>query len=347
MIGNSSPKVTAHFAQDDDDTLFFNLQTHPRLISAQLRQSFTMPVYGMSANYDATAASQGVPLSDRHRGHDDIEHADGTFVDANSASPAETLDNEKDEAAAAESELVRRQSVVQALARSYSKASAAAGGDENPFLAGPDSPLNPASENFSGREWAKAIAEMVSQDGGSFRKAGVCFQNMNVYGYGQSTDYQGDVANVWLSLAGNIRNLVGSNRTRIDILRQFDGLVHQGEMLVVLGPPGSGCSTFLKTIAGEMNGIYVDDGSYFNYQGMFNTRVLFLLLSACVTLRSIISFHRRFSFLFKMGLSLCFTASPKEASFFAGLSWTICDTNQCREMPNANNRRKNNNNNRS
>lgn len=29
----------------------------------------------------------------------------------------------------------------------------------------------------------------------------------------------------------------------------------------------SGCSTFLKTIAGEMNGIYVDDNSYLNYQG--------------------------------------------------------------------------------
>ena len=280
-----------------------------------------MPVYGMSANYDATAASQGVPLSDRHRGHDDIEQADGTFVDANSASPAETLDNEKDEAAAAESELVRRQSVVQALARSYSKASAAAGGDENPFLAGPDSPLNPASENFSGREWAKAIAEMVSQDGGSFRKAGVCFQNMNVYGYGQSTDYQGDVANVWLSLAGNIRNLVGSNRTRIDILRQFDGLVHQGEMLVVLGPPGSGCSTFLKTIAGEMNGIYVDDGSYFNYQGMFNTCVLFFFF---FTFHVVWLCHSLFNYFVSPAIllplqdglePLCFTASPKEASF--------------------------------
>lgn len=39
-------------------------------------------------------------------------------------------------------------------------------------------------------------------------------------------------------------------------------------MLVVLGPPGSGCSTFLKTIAGETHGFFVDESSYLNYQGI-------------------------------------------------------------------------------
>lgn len=29
----------------------------------------------------------------------------------------------------------------------------------------------------------------------------------------------------------------------------------------------SGCSTLLKTLAGEMNGIYLDDASHLNYQG--------------------------------------------------------------------------------
>lgn len=179
-----------------------------------------------------------------------------------------TLEADEDEVSVDDSkEMRRRTSVVQALARSYSHASGAPG--DNPFLAGPDSPLNPASENFSGKEWAKAIVELVSQDGGSFRSAGVCFQNLNVHGFGESTDYQKDVANVWLSLAGWAGGLISSNKQRIDILRQFDGIVRKGEMLVVLGPPGSGCSTFLKTIAGEMNGIYVDDDSHFNYQGKY------------------------------------------------------------------------------
>lgn len=159
----------------------------------------------------------------------------------------------------------RRTSVVQALAKSYSRASGVEGG--NPFFAGEDSPLNPNSESFDGKLWAKAIVELVQQSGAGFRSTGVCFQHMNVHGFGEATDYQKDVANVWLGLGSMAQQLAGRGRQKIDILQNFDGLVRNGEMLVVLGPPGSGCSTFLKAIAGEMNGIYVDDKSYFNYQG--------------------------------------------------------------------------------
>jgi ABC-type glutathione transport system ATPase component len=222
-----------------------------------------------SANSDATAKEQGTIVGNMPKTpiHDDTTD---TLNEKEDGSPSRTLeaDGDEDEAFVDDSkEMQRRASVVQALARSYSRASGVTG--DNPFLAGADSPLNPASENFSGKEWAKAIVELVSQDGGSFRSAGVCFQNLNVHGFGESTDYQKDVANVWFSLAGWIGSLVSSNKQRIDILRQFDGIVRKGEMLVVLGPPGSGCSTFLKTIAGEMNGIYVDDDAYFNYQGKF------------------------------------------------------------------------------
>ncbi|KAG9969922.1 pleiotropic drug resistance protein, ABC superfamily, partial [Aureobasidium melanogenum] len=34
------------------------------------------------------------------------------------------------------------------------------------------------------------------------------------------------------------------------------------------GPPGSGCSTFLKTLTGETHGFNVDEKSYLNYQGI-------------------------------------------------------------------------------
>ena len=240
-------------------------------------------MYGINANYDSTAASQGAPLTAAHRSHEDElistigdgkeDTGKNNLQDSSQTegggSPAETLgkeggetDHDDDPAA----EMQRRGSVVQALARSYSRRSGAA----NPFVAEADSPLNPASENFSPMEWAKAIVDMVSEDGASFRSTGVCFQNMNVYGYGASTDYQKDVGNVWLSALGLARGIVKSNNRRIDILRHLDGLVHNGEMLVVLGPPGAGCSTFLKTIAGEMNGIFVDNDTYFNYQGAYH-----------------------------------------------------------------------------
>lgn len=223
--------------------------------------------YGMMGSNDATAAKHGVPNAARPNHAD--ETLDGSdFTDdvspADGSSPSETAGKiDPDDNV----EMARRASVVQTLARSYSRASGVA--DDNPFLAGEDSPLNPNSDNFSGREWAKAIVQLVGQEGSSFRSAGVCFQNLNVHGFGTATDYQKDVGNVWLSLAGSVRNLIASNKQRIDILRSFDGIVRQGEMLVVLGPPGSGCSTLLKTISGEMNGIYVNDESYINYQGQF------------------------------------------------------------------------------
>lgn len=178
-------------------------------------------------------------------------------------------------------EETRRNDMVQGLARKYSHASGANGGGENPFVAyanDPDSPLNPNSEEFSGRAWAKAIVDMVSSEGHQFRTSGVAYQHLNVFGFGAGTDYQKNIANIWLDIATLPRKLLGGpggGGTRIDILRDIDGVVHNGEMLVVLGPPGSGCSTFLKTIAGEMNGIYVEDNSYFNYQGMYHQRCPF------------------------------------------------------------------------
>ena len=172
-----------------------------------------------------------------------------------------------------ESAQEQRDGMVKALARTYtsqSHASATGPFPGGPFAADlhPDSPLNPNSPKFRARTWAKAIVEQVAADGASFRTSGVCFENLHVYGYGAGTDYQKDVANVWLEGVGMVRRALGQRQRRIDILRNFDGVVHKGEMLVVLGPPGSGCSTFLKTLAGETNGLYLDDQSYFNYQGL-------------------------------------------------------------------------------
>ncbi|KAI5861149.1 ATP-binding cassette transporter [Durotheca rogersii] len=162
-----------------------------------------------------------------------------------------------------------RYSTVQGLAREFSRNSASEGkpifGSEDP-----DSPLNPRGERFNAHAWAKNIAKVAHESGQGFRRVGLCFQNLSVFGYGTPTDFQKDVANIWIAVPGMIRRLFShsAGQTRIDILRQFNGLIRPGEMCVVLGPPGSGCSTFLKTISGDRNGIYVNKGSYFNYNGI-------------------------------------------------------------------------------
>ena len=168
-------------------------------------------------------------------------------------------------------EEARRDSLVQALARKITHQSAVtvpSGVSIFDAASDEDSPLNPNGKHFSGKAWAKGVVDMVSKAGGQFQTSGVAFENLNVFGFGTATDYQKDVVNVWLEVAGLGRRLLGGGKRRIDILRDFDGVVKQGEMLVVLGPPGSGCSTFLKTIAGDYNGIFIDDKSYFNYQGL-------------------------------------------------------------------------------
>lgn len=52
-----------------------------------------------------------------------------------------------------------------------------------------------------------------------------------------------------------------------DILSKFEGVVKSGEILLVLGRPGSGCSTFLRTMAGEIFGLTVDRNSMVHYNG--------------------------------------------------------------------------------
>jgi ABC-type multidrug transport system ATPase subunit len=52
------------------------------------------------------------------------------------------------------------------------------------------------------------------------------------------------------------------------ILKDFNGLVKKGELLLVLGRPGSGCSTMLKTLSGELHGLELDKESSVHYNGM-------------------------------------------------------------------------------
>lgn len=159
---------------------------------------------------------------------------------------------------------------VTRLARTFTNRSNWSSVADNPFNADKETALDPHSDKFVAREWVKSMIKLNEAESVSPRRtAGVAFRNLNVHGYGAATDYQKDVANTTLEIVGLFKKLFGlSKPRRIDILRDFEGLVRSGEMLVVLGPPGSGCSTFLKTLTGETHGFVVDDGSELNYQGV-------------------------------------------------------------------------------
>ncbi|KAB8070537.1 ABC-2 type transporter-domain-containing protein [Aspergillus leporis] len=162
---------------------------------------------------------------------------------------------------------------ITALARSLSRISQKGGVGEgiNPFTNTSDPELDPNSDSFNSQKWARNLLHITSRDPERYprRTAGVSFRNLSAFGYGTAADYQATVSNVWLKALGWVRGALGARqKVRIDILRNFEGFVRSGEMLVVLGRPGSGCSTFLKTIAGETHGLWLDEGTDIQYQGI-------------------------------------------------------------------------------
>ncbi|GKT42713.1 ZEB2-regulated ABC transporter 1 [Colletotrichum spaethianum] len=134
-----------------------------------------------------------------------------------------------------------------------------------------NSHLDPNSANFEPASWTKAFIELYESDPKSApnRLTGVAFRNLNVFGYSSGSQYQKSAGNLALSMASDIVGLAtGRSKRRIDILRDFEGVVEPGEMLLVLGPPGSGCSTLLKTLSGQKEGLNVAEESYMNFRGI-------------------------------------------------------------------------------
>lgn len=97
------------------------------------------------------------------------------------------------------------------------------------------------------------------------RGCGVAYRQLTVYGSSCTKECQKTFSNYPLLLADALFGL--RRKLRKTILRDFEGLVESGQMLLVLGKPGSGCTTLLRTLAGHINGLSISEKSSFNYQG--------------------------------------------------------------------------------
>lgn len=142
---------------------------------------------------------------------------------------------------------------------------------QNPFLSLPsESEINPKSSRFNARAWLENFIGFISQDSTKYprRTASISLRNLEAHGVNTPTDYQRTVGNVVLGFGSLVRCITQRQKERIPILKGFDGLVNKGEMLLVLGRPGSGCSTLLKTISGNTDGFVIGQASEVNYQGI-------------------------------------------------------------------------------
>ncbi|KAF7587765.1 hypothetical protein BBP40_006725 [Aspergillus hancockii] len=194
----------------------------------------------------------------------DEKHGDSISTGANTLAEGEGI--------RANSISVEDQQRIASLARQLSTTSRTYSqtGATNPFIDAADPTLNPNSATFDATRWAKTVLHCISQDPERYptRAAGVSFRNVNVSGYGSPLGYQKTVSNVMLQVVDFVSSLGHRNQTTIQILKDHDGLIRSGEMLLVLGRPGSGVSTLLKTIAGQTKGLHIDPSAVFSYDGI-------------------------------------------------------------------------------
>jgi ATP-binding cassette subfamily G (WHITE) protein 2 (PDR) len=131
-----------------------------------------------------------------------------------------------------------------------------------------DPALDPNSPHFDVYKWAKMILRAADNANVKFRRASFSFKNLDVSGSGSAINFQPNLASVFM-IPFRLRDYITfGKRPEKKILDSFDGVIKSGEMLLVLGRPGSGCSTFLKTVAGELHGLRVGKNSVLHYSGM-------------------------------------------------------------------------------
>ena len=89
------------------------------------------------------------------------------------------------------------------------------------------------------------------------RHVGLVFKNLTVKGMGLGAAMQPEVSDFFLDIPRQLASLFSKGRSKPPIrtiINDFTGCVRPGEMLLVLGQPGSGCSTFLKVLANQRFG---------------------------------------------------------------------------------------------
>ncbi|KAJ5334695.1 hypothetical protein N7452_007098 [Penicillium brevicompactum] len=141
-------------------------------------------------------------------------------------------------------------------------------------LAQQDPSLDPLSGKFDLRKWLKLAINDRGRDGAPGHTSDVIFKNLNVYGSGAALQFQETVASTLSAPLRLPQLLRQSHAPQRRILKDFHGIMKSGELLLVLGRPGAGCSTFLKSLTGELHGLDMDKESTIHYNGIPQDRMM-------------------------------------------------------------------------
>ena len=246
------------------------------LISPQSQDQGRNPWHGDAQNQHATEAAES-----RHESEQSTDSTDrnvsGTWGERDAGGLDQQTAMEDFEALRQTlTSLSRTKSQTQSIRRPISRSTrganrrrgsvfgkeSVADGDAD-LEAGFDDKRADEEEDFELEEFMKEGHFEKRKDGRSAKKVGVTWKNLSVKGAGSTASFVRTLPDAVLGTFGpDLYKLVsrfipalqfsqGQTRT---LINDFSGLVRDGEMMLVLGRPGSGCSTFLKAIANNREG---------------------------------------------------------------------------------------------
>lgn len=121
-------------------------------------------------------------------------------------------------------------------------------------------------EQFDLESYLRGNKRLEDEAGIKNKHIGVIWENLTVSGVGGLKNYQPTFPDAFVNFVnvpGTLMHLFGLGKKGhdVDILSNFRGVVKPGEMVLVLGRPGSGCTTFLKVISNQRYGYTKIDGN--------------------------------------------------------------------------------------
>ncbi|KAK1456402.1 ABC-2 type transporter [Colletotrichum melonis] len=120
-------------------------------------------------------------------------------------------------------------------------------------------------ERLMSRIFGRARQEQSEEE--KTRHSGVVFRDLTVKGVGLGASLQPTIGDIFLGFPRKIKMLFTRGPKAAfakppvrELISHFDGCVRPGELLLVLGRPGSGCSTFLKAFCNQRAGFQAVEG---------------------------------------------------------------------------------------
>lgn len=134
-----------------------------------------------------------------------------------------------------------------------------------------DPSIDPSSDSFDLTKFLRTFRHNLESEGMEMKQLSVVYKGLNVFGSGKAIQLQKTVTDLVMAPL-RFREYFGKS-DRKQILHSFDGIIRAGELCVVLGRPGSGCSTLLKALTGELHGLETDE-SVIHYNGITQKKMI-------------------------------------------------------------------------